>query len=386
MPPRLLLAVTAATALEVVVGHIDTLTARGWEVDVVVGEHVDPALFPKATVHVLPMRAAPAPMRDARALNDWYSLLRRLQPDVVVGATPKASLLALTAARMVGVPHRVWWVWGMHDEHSTRRMLRTAVMAAGRSATVSVAASPSLAAKLELVGAAERPLVLGAGAIAGVDLDVFHPERPLPGPPTAIYVGRLAAEKGVAHLAPVWSQVRATHPNARLLVLGAEDPADPVGPALQDLLDLPGVEARGHYDDVPDAFREADVMIMPSEREGLPPVVLEAAACEVPTVGWDVTGLRDAVADGVTGTLVHVGDTTAMANAVCTLLDEPDTARRMGRAGRIYVEQNFERSMVEGQLADFLTGLVARSGRRRRRSPARIDLSTDVPNSTRPRN
>ena len=366
--PRVLFAVTARSALSVISGHIDHLASLGWHVDVVVGEPVAASVFPRANVIVLPMRRDASARSDVRALRQWIALLKRIRPDVVIGATPKAAVLSLTAARLAGVPHRVWWAWGVRGERLASPLVHRLESHAARLATISVAASDSLAEATVVAGSRVRPLVLGAGAIAGVDLDVFYrSSRPSPTAttetdhrPVAIYLGRLARGKGIAELATVWHQVSAELPDARLLVVGETDLRDPPGAPLTDLRTMSSVEMVGHSDDAASLLRHADVMIFPCARDGLPAVVLEAAASEVPTVAWDVVGVRDAIVGGVTGSLVPAGDTAAMADAVVGHLRDRDHTRLMGAAARAHVADRFERTRVEASFAALLATMMGR--------------------------
>lgn len=389
---RITFAVTAAPSLSVIVGHVDTLALEGWHVDVVVGEPVDAALFPRASVHVLPMSRGTSPMSDTRALGRWTSLLRRLRPDVLVAANPKASVLALTAARMVGVPNRVWWVWDLrhHDRASAWR--RRIQLAADRLATVTVAGSASLADALVDAGAAHRPLVLGYGAVAGVDLDVFYPAadaapaeprdpaanasdlpswattapRPPSTPaaarpkrlPTALCAGRLAADRGLDYLTEIWPQVQSRVPDARLLIAGEIDRLEPPGAALEFLVNHPSVKFLGYTAELADTLRGVDVLLEPAACAWLPEVVLEASASAVPVVGWDVPGLRDTVDAGRTGELLTPGDTAAFVEATADLLCEPARAGAMGAAAREWVGERFERSRVEELFAELMVSLL----------------------------
>ena len=397
MPRSVVIAVTAAPAYRLIVGQVRSLTDRGWDVHVIVGQPVDRDLHPKASVHVLPMRRSPAPAADGLALIRWIRLLREIHPSVVVGATPKAGLLSLVAAASAGVPHRVWWVWGLRSEAGGGRTVRAAEHATARMATSIVAASPSLAGVLPS-GRGTSPIVLGFGGVAGVDLQVFTAAAATdscapaigptsnatftPGtsgttnvtpPPSVAFVGRLAADKGIADLARIWPLVTARVPEAQLLLAGVEDKLDPPGPSLDLLSGQRGVTRLDYVDDVPQLLRKTDVLCLPSWRERMPAVVLEAAACEVPTVAWDVTGTRDAVLEGQTGYLIPVGDHATMADRLVELLSAPERRRHLGAAARRLVTERFDRDHVESLFAEYLESLVG-GGCPSDATPRHIDL------------
>lgn len=356
---RVVVAVTARTALDVVVGHIDHLHHHGWDVHVVVGQEVSERLFPHAQLHVVPMNRGISPASDIVAFRRWSALLQRLRPDVVVAATPKAAFLGMTAARAVGVEHRVWWAWGLRSETSDRAAVRWAERATARAATDIVAASPSLASSVaSLTGA--RAHVVADGAIAGVDLDVFTPSPQLPDEPTAVYVGRIAADKGMDDLATIWAKVVERVPAARLLVAGLPDELDPPGPAWEAMRHRPEVSLLGWVDDIADLIAGSRVLLLPSAREGMPAVVLEAAACAVPAVTWDVTGSRDAVANGLTGYVCASGHYDEFTAKTIELLTDDDRCTVLGQAARAHVGRHFDRHDVETRFEQYLRQVVAR--------------------------
>lgn len=376
MNRRVVLGVTARPAVSVIVGHCDALHRDGWDVHVVTGEPIEPRLLPGISTHVIPTQRGPELFRDMRSWRTWRTLISRLEPDAVVAATPKTSLLALTAAQSLGIRHRVWWAWGMHsDDSSSRFATRRAEKVTGASASAVVAASASLAESIRSRGYHRAPIVLGSGSIAGVDIHALNAtSRSTDSPPTAVYIGRLSRAKGMADLHKVWRGVLAELPTARLLVAGQPDALDAAESALHSLASLSGVEMLGWVQDIPALVNSAHVLIHPSHREGFPAVVLEAAACEVPAVVWDVVGSRDAVVSDETGVVVAPGDIDGFAGSVVDLLVDSQRRHQLGRAARYRVETHFDHTVVEDRFLDFLNSTVAVSV-----PPRRVDKSGVAP-------
>lgn len=360
MSHRVVLGVTARPALSVVVDHVDHLREAGWDVHVVVGEPVDPRALPGVTTHHIPMRRGPAPIADLKAWRTWHALLKKLRPDLVVGATPKAALLALTAARAARVPHRLWWVWGLHsDATPVAAKVRLAERITGTAATTVVAASASLANSITRHGYHHDPLVLGAGAINGVDLEVFQRwSSPGPRGPRVTYVGRLSAAKGMCDLVDIWGKVVVDHPSAQLVLAGEPDPLDPAEHAIDALQSIGGVQVLGWVDDVPALLSDSDILVLPSHREGFPAVILEAAACRTPAVAWDVVGSRDAVVNQHTGVLVSLGDTDEFARSVGELLTHRSVRTALGDAAYDRVALHFQRGQVIQRFVELATSFV----------------------------
>ena len=311
--------------------HIPALVDAGWDVHLVCAPGPWPAGEPPAavTVHEIDMLKTISPRHDLRALAKWTALLRELQPDVVIGGSPKGALLAMVAGRWAGVPRRIHLHRGARWETlsgSARSVTRTADKVTAAAATDVVAVSHSLAQLLQSNGVTRtRPIVLANGGSKGVDMRRFHPDaRPEPQlqPVTLGFVGRLSADKGLEAALAALHHVGRIHQGARLLVVGDVDSADPpADEVLHQLRNDPNVDWQGWRTDVPAALRDFDVLVFPSAREGLPNAVIEAAATGVPAVGWDVTGVRDAICDGYSGLLVPPGDLSAFATATAELVD-----------------------------------------------------------------
>ncbi|OOC08868.1 glycosyltransferase, partial [Thioalkalivibrio halophilus] len=131
---------------------------------------------------------------------------------------------------------------------------------------------------------------------------------------------------------------------ARFLVVGDPDPGNPSSVSAEDVdrWRAEGVaEFLGFRRDIARIFRESHVVVLPSYREGLPKVLIEAAACGRAVVTTDVPGCRDAIEDGETGVLVPVRDAQALADALQALVEDPERRQAMGRAGRALAEREF---------------------------------------------
>jgi glycosyltransferase involved in cell wall biosynthesis len=126
---------------------------------------------------------------------------------------------------------------------------------------------------------------------------------------------------------------------------------------------MEGVTLLGSVTDMPAFFHGIDVLCFPSLREGLPNVVIEAAACQVPTVAWRVTGLEDAVRDGETGFLSAYGDLESMIQNITTLLRQDSKRLLFGSAARRHAEEYFAADAVQARKADDLVAQVVAAAR-----------------------
>lgn len=348
------------------------LGSRGYDVHVVTspGSKVPEIEQVVDSVHVLPMRRGMAPAADLVALVRWLLLMRSLRPRVVLAGTPKAALLAMLSARAWRAPRRTYHVLGLRGE--TARGWRARLLAgmewltAWCSTTV-LAVSPSLADELtrRRLTAGRAVQVLGSGSTHGVDAEHFTPRPPDPevarrlgidlDEPVIAFVGRLTRDKGVETLIGMLDEVRRAEGGAQLVVVGAQDEDDSDGFVAQ-LSALRGVVLVDDQDDVRPFMALADVLVLPTLREGMPNVVLEAAAMGIPSVTTTATGAVDSVVDGRTGYAVAVGDGDAMAERVLGLLRRPEERARLGEAARQRAVVEFLPARVHQRIADVITG------------------------------
>jgi glycosyltransferase involved in cell wall biosynthesis len=374
---RIVLSVTAARSALFFIGQIEALRREGARVFVMTHPSDDVArLCEREGAVFLPvaMERAPAPRADLAALARATTALRQVRPDLVLAGTPKAGLVVTVAAAAVGVPSRVHALHGLRFESArgaTRAMIWAAQRASCAAATHVLCVSRSLRARAveARVVPASRAIVLGDGSINGVDLARFDPIAARPaghalrrelgiGADAAVvgFIGRLARDKGIAELTEAW--IALGDPRAHLLVAGDADETDPPPPGcLARLAADPRVHLLGHREIVP-VHAALDVLALPTYREGMPTAILEAAAMGVPVVSTRATGCVDAVEDGRTGTLVAIGDATALRDALRRYLASPALRASHGAAGRARVVERFASDRVVERTTAFLSQLV----------------------------
>ncbi|CAN0488474.1 unnamed protein product, partial [Hapterophycus canaliculatus] len=177
------------------------------------------------------------------------------------------------------------------------------------------------------------------------------------------YLGRLQREKGLSVLAEAYADVQArTSRPTKLLVVGPDE--DKTAPMLKEKLG-DAVILRPYSDRPEDYLRLADVLVLPSFREGFGSVLIEAAAMGLPSVASRIYGIDCAVADGETGILFEVGNAKEMADAMVRLVEDKAEYRRLADGGLARVQQEFDQEVVIANLMDFYRKkLVARTPRR----------------------
>jgi glycosyltransferase involved in cell wall biosynthesis len=178
------------------------------------------------------------------------------------------------------------------------------------------------------------------------------------GGPLLFTVGRLEDAKDLPTLLRALVAVRATRPDARLVVAGTGSRAAALAALADDLGVGDAVRFPGFVDDVYPWMARADAFVLSSAHEGLPTVLLEALACGTPVVSTDCpSGPREILEGGALGPLVPVGDDAALADAILATVDDPvEPATLRARAN------DFATSAVTARYEAFLDAITARDG------------------------
>lgn len=195
-----------------------------------------------------------------------------------------------------------------------------------------------------------------------VDAQTYLPPaggRPGDGPINLLYVGRLVPEKGAPILLEAVSLLRDRGVDVHVRIVGGGQLADSLAAdiarrGLESVVDLVGPVGQ---DDMPGEYHRADVFVLPSFQEGLPVVLMEALATELPVVTTRIAGVAELVVDGEIGRLVPAGRADLLADAVASLAD-PALRVELGRAGRRAVEASFTPVTEAPAMAAFLAGVT----------------------------
>jgi glycosyltransferase involved in cell wall biosynthesis len=381
---RLLHLTTIPTTLGFLRGQAAGLRGRGIEVHALSSPGTDLFRFARderVTVHAVQMARRIAPLRDLLALWRVWRALREIRPAVVDAHTPKAGLIGMLAAALARTPVRIYHMHGLRFVTTRgwkRRLLRVTERISCALADRVLAVSPSVRALAvrERLCPPARLKVLLQGSICGVDaVGRFTPQSEpsrsatrsaLGIPRDALvlgFVGRLARDKGMVELAGAWGDLR-SDPRLHLLLVGELDAADAPPPFIMETLRTdPRVHQAGHVPDTVPLYAAMDIVALPTYREGLPQIAIEAAAMELPVVATMACGCVDAVEDGITGTLVAPRDTGALVRAVRTYLADPALRARHGAAARRRALERFSPAALWAALASEYEELLLTASR-----------------------
>jgi glycosyltransferase involved in cell wall biosynthesis len=349
-------------------GQIRALVAAGHDVIVVTspGEGAERIAALGVDVRLVEIPREISPLRDLLSLLGLIRTMREVVPDLVHSNTPKAGLLAAIAAWWCRVPIRLHTFTGqawIERKGLVSWLGRLADRIITGLDTRCYADSASQRDFLIAKGISRKEYlrVLGAGSLGGVDLQRFDLERLQPAAlalraklgiaPTAkviVFVGRVTRDKGIAELVAAFVKLKDT---VLVLVGPLEPELDPLpAETLAAIERNPAIHAVG-YDPLPERYLAfADLLCLPSYREGFGNVVIEAAALGVPCVGTRIVGLTDSIVDGKTGLLVPPKDVPALAGALETLLTDDKIRNTFGAAARERARQLFDATRLHAEI------------------------------------
>ena len=337
---------------------IAALQAEGWTVAVLAPADEAGAAIRALGMQLIPIRidsSGTSMLRDARLLIAYRQALKALRPAAFLGFTVKPNIYGSLAAAGLGI-RIVNNISGLGTAFlrggplgwAVRRLYRLALRKSARvffqnpdDLTLFVAGG--------LVREDQAQLIPGSG----IDLEYFRPSATASDPGRQfrfLFVGRLLRDKGLAEYAEAARLLRPRWPHVEFAILGfaGSDNRSAVPIAEIKRWEAEGIVSYlGETEDVRPFIAEADCVVLPSYREGLPRTLLEASAMATPMVATDVAGCREIVRDGETGFLCAAQSAESLAEAMDAMLRLSAEDRAvMGARARRRVEQHFDQARV----------------------------------------
>lgn len=343
------------------------------------GPALDPVRAEGFRIHVLSIQRKMAPWKDLAALVQLVRVLRAERPDIVHGYTPKGGLLATIAGWVARVPVRVYGCRGLLYAPGTPAAWRAVFRCVDR-------VTNAAATRTFFVSRGDMEFCTSNGLCpphrarhtgSGIDLRWYDPaavddadvgaERAALGVPAEgpliLTVGRFVAAKGYRELAEAGRRVLEAHPRARFIWVAPRMTGEDVDlpDTLAEQAGLSGAVTRlPHRDDLRALYRAADLLVHASHREGVPRVLIEAAAMGTPIVATDIPGSREVVANGVTALLVPVGNAGALADAMLAALADPAATAERARRAHAHVRRNLDADLVATRVLREYEGALLR--------------------------
>jgi glycosyltransferase involved in cell wall biosynthesis len=359
-------------AERLVVAESAALAARGHHVTVAFGKvDVQGASLDETGVERRMVSARPL---GARSLPAWVraarQVVRDVRPDVLYAHSVTAALVARGAGPRLPMLVTIHGIASESEARAARilRVVRATISAVSeqtaaglrRHGLPQVEVLPPGVDLAALRAATLRP----SRGQSAAEVDRYHrtgpADEPVPGRPRFVCVARQEPEKGVDVLIEAFPRVVAAYPEAVLALVGAgsQMPANKTAAAAAGV--RPRVEFMGVLSNPAPAIADADAVVLPSRREGLPVVVLEAFALARPVIATRVGGTPDVVRDGDTGWLVPPEDPAALADALLAAAGDADAREARGARGAALVAERYSIEALVDRVEVLLAGLTAR--------------------------
>jgi len=306
------------------------------------------------------------PLFEIKTIARLRQLYRQEKPNIVHHFTIKCVLYGSLAARLAGVKGIINAITGLgyvfigSNQQANRLlfMVKGLYWLALRNTRVIFQNEDDrgLFLGMGLVNPAQCNLIAGSG----VDTQHFKPTPEPDGMPLIVLPARLLWDKGVGEFVEAARLLQSQGISARFALVGDTDPDNPAGVPDKQLHDWQAegvVECWGWQEKMSLVYERANIVCLPSYREGLPRTLVEAAACGRSLVAADVPGCREIVHNGENGLLVPVQDVQALAAAVKTLVLNPGMRQVMGIRGRAMVEKSFSVEKVVSETLQVYHGL-----------------------------
>lgn len=304
--------------------------------------------------HAVPFsRKGKHPLRELSTLVSLYQLYRRLRPDLTHHVTIKPVLYGGVVARLTRIPAVVSAISGLGHVFvakgwkaaGLRALVRRVYkVALGHPNSRVIFQNPDderVFSTAKLIRPESAVLIRGAG----VDLARFASVPEPAGKPLVLFASRMLWTKGVGEFVEAASALKGAGVEARFVLAGRIDSGNPMGvpsDQLREWNDSGKIEWWGQRNDMPAVFAQSHIVCLPtSYGEGVPKVLIEAAACGRPIVATDVPGCREIVHHNDNGLLVAAHDSAALAAALYRLINDRELRKRMGVRGREFAEREF---------------------------------------------
>lgn len=351
------------------------LKRQGYEVHIVCPDAA-PENFAQYgfTYHQVEMsRKGMNPLAELLVIGKLFKLFRRIKPDLVHLVTIKPYLYGGIAARLAGVHGAVSAVAGLgiifSQTNVKTKLLRTVLyplfkFAFGhKNQNVIFQNKDDKKALVDWINLPNQKTTVIRGAGADLNQYPYLPE-PENNPPIIAFAARLLKDKGVFEFVEASRLLQQLGVPAKFWLIGEPD-AGNANTVTQQQLDewqqAGLVECLGYRTDIPQLFCQANIVSLPSfYGEGLPKVLIEAAACGRAVVTTDWPGCRDAITPNETGLLVPIKNATALADAIQQLIENPEQRLAMGKAGRKLAEDVFDVNKVVAQHMDIYKELESK--------------------------
>lgn len=313
-------------------------------------------------------------LRDIKAFLSLVVFFNKNRFDLVHSVTPKAGLLAMSAAFFAGIPIRLHtftgqvWVTCSGPKRILLKLMDRILAAFTTNILVDSHSQRAFLIEQGIISEKKSTTLLN-GSISGVDTRKFCPDTKARTDIRAalgidlkdivlLFLGRLNKDKGLLEFAAAFSKICLSHDNLHLLAVGPDE-----GNIRRGMSEVcASCIDRLHFIDfteVPEQYMAAsDIFCLPSHREGFGSVIIEAASAGIPSIGSKIYGIIDAVEDNITGLLFEAGNTEELTKKLAQIIEDPWLRQKLGKNARERAVRNFSQEKITKALMDFYNDIL----------------------------
>ena len=299
---------------------------------------------------------------DIRAFFKLIRIFRKEKPFIVHSHTSKDGLLCMMAAWFCRVPNRLYTIAGLADLSGVRGFLLD--LAEWVTFACATGIYPNSKNMMDIylkkgMFKSSKAKVLLNGSSNGIDVDFFD-ESCIPQDTVSsiqkefgfnidtfvfVFVGRVTGDKGVNEMIQAFGKLCKERADVKLMIVGTyEKDLDPVSiETAQEIDNNTNIVFAGFQSDVRPYILSADALILPSYREGMPNVVMQAGALNRPCIVTDINGSNEIIIDGVNGNIVPRKNSDALYRQMKFYCENRDKAKEMGGCSRELIVSRYKR-------------------------------------------
>jgi glycosyltransferase involved in cell wall biosynthesis len=306
------------------------------------------------------------PIKDLKLFFEYFLLFRRLKPDIVINFTIKPNIYGSISAGLLGISS-ISVITGLGyvfiRESWLTKLVKLLYWLAFRFNRALVFLNSE---DLNTLGniSKEKSFLIES---EGIDIKRFDPtlcKEAKKDEFTFLFVGRLLTDKGIYELTKAFEKLKKEKPKVKLIIVGSPDEGNPNSVSkgeLEKWVKEGLIEWHGFQEDVRPFYCMADCVVLPSYREGIPRVLLEAMAMEKPIITTDAPGCKNVCVDGVNGLLVKPKDVESLYLAMKKMVElEDEKLREFGKAGRRLAEEKYSVEKIVGEYINLIEAVLSK--------------------------
>jgi glycosyltransferase involved in cell wall biosynthesis len=307
------------------------------------------------------------PIKDLKLFFEYFLLFRKLKPDLVINFTIKPSVYGSISAGLLGIPS-ISVITGLGytfiRESWLTKLVKFLYWMAFRLNRAVVFLNSEDLNTLRNISKEKSFLIESEG------IDIKHFDSTLckeakKNEFTFLFVGRLLKDKGIYELIKVFERLKKENPNVKLVIVGSPDEGNPNSIQREELekwVKEGLIEWYSFQEDVRLFYCMADCVVLPSYREGVPRVLLEAMAIERPIITTDAPGCKNVCVDGVNGFLVKPKDVESLYLAMKRMVELRDEKlKEFGKAGKRLAEEKYSVEKIVGEYINLIEAVLSKS-------------------------